>query len=227
MSTRTKIMISLVLIIFMMTPAIADYQRRNPLYHTPTPTPTEMPLPPAPLTIPEPTPIVIQSGQDVSQYHYKVMVLDGINTSEIRKSLQYIPNLFSYELVEDNSTQYAFKNGYPVPQSPRLITVFNGTLHGYTHPSAMGYYYGNGMATIVYLGQDPYPLSWIITHECLHEASRGTSINIDDLPSYAPLWNQWMQERDIGFWSGDERQYVGRGWSRLQQDFLVSQCLTL
>lgn len=224
MSTKTKIMISLVLIIFMMTPVIADYQRRNPLYHTPTPTPTELPLSPAPTLVQTITP---ESPMNtVSLYHYKVMVLDGINTTIIKQALQYIPGLFSFELIDDDSTQYTFKDGYAVPQVPRLITVFNGTMHGYAHPSPMGYYYGSGKSTAVYLGQDPYLFSWIIQHECLHESLQGLGINQDDLPTYSTLWNDWMQERDIGFWSGDERQYVERGWSRLQQDFLVSQCLT-
>lgn len=229
MSTTKTIMIVLVIsILFGITVVSADYPWRNPL-HQKTPS-TELPNSPAPTFTPTPEPTMIPavlSGQDVSEYHYKVMVLDGINQTQIRMSLQYIPNLFSFEIVEDDPSQYVFKDGYAIPQTARLITVFNGTMHGYVHPKAMGYYYGNGRCTAVYLGQDPYPLSWIIQHECLHESLRESGINIDDLPSYSSLWNAWMQERNIGFWSGDERQYVGRGWSRLQQDFLVSQCLTL
>ena len=221
MSTLKKIMIALVIATFLVISVSADYPWRNPIYHTQPP--TELPTSPAPPLV-QTTAI---PGPDVSEYHYNVMVLDGINTSIIRQALQYIPGLFSFEIVEVNSTHYTFKDGYPVPQVPRLITVFNGTMHGYSHPSPMGYYYGSGRSTAVYLGQDPYPFSWIILHECLHESLQGSGINQDDLPSYSSLWNAWMQERDIGFWSGDERQYVGRGWSRLQQDFLVSQCLTL
>jgi hypothetical protein len=226
MSTTLKIIVALVITIFLViTAASADYPWRNPNYHAPTTIPTLTPT-----CFPTQEPVVLSpepSGQDVSQYHYRVMVLDGINQTQIRMALRYIPNLFSFELVPDDPSQYEFKDGYAVPQTARLITVFNGTMHGYTHPGAMGYHYWQGRSTVVYLGQDPYPLSWIITHECLHEALHDTPINQDDLPSFAPLWNEWMQERGVGFWSGDERQYVGTGWSQLKQDFLVSQCLTL
>lgn len=229
-TTHTKI-IALILIITLVSTVMAidfsDHTVSKPrgykTVHMPRTTTTAPTLTPTPI----PTPVITPPRQDVSQYHYRVMVLDGINQSDIRKTLQYIPNLFSFELVPDDPLQYEFKDGYAVPQTARLITVFNGTMHGYTHPNAVGYNYGNGRSTIVYLGQDPYHLSWIITHECLHESLHNTTINEDDLKSYSSLWNTWMQERDVGFWSGDEQEYVGRGWTRLQQDFLVSQCLTL
>lgn len=231
MSTRTTIMIALVITLFLVIPGVsADYPWRNPNYHNPTP--TELPLPsPVPTLIqscqPEPEPTVqeIPSVNGVSQYHYKVMVLDGINQTQIRMALQYIPNLFSFEMIDDDPSQYEFMNGYPIPKTARLITIFNGTMHGYVHPKAMGYYYGEGRCTIVYLGQDPYPLSWTIQHECLHEALRGGPINQDKQPEFVDRWNTWMQERGIGFWSGSEPQIMA-GWIRLQQDFLVSQCLT-
>lgn len=222
MSTRMKITVALVITLFLVITVTADYPWRNPSYHTSIPTALPTPAPTPLIQINQPEPM-----NDVSDYHYRVMVLDGINQSVVRTSLQYIPSLFSFEMVDEDPSQYTFVNGYPIPQTARLITVFNGTLHGYVHPKAMGYYYGEGKCSIVYLGQDPYHLSWIIQHECLHESLKGSGINQDDLPSYSVLWNEWMQERDIGFWSGDEREYVERGWSRLQQDFLVSQCLTL
>lgn len=236
MSTTKTIMISLVITLFLVMAVSAGYPRVNPLHHAPTPTVTGTPVPAPTLTptcivtpIPTPTqtPVIPSAGQDVSNYHYTVMVLDGIDQTQVRMALQYIPNLYSFELVPDDPSQYVFQNGYAVPQTARLITVFDGMKHGYVHPNAMGYHYWNGRSTIVYLGQDPYHLSWIITHECLHESLHDTTINEDDLKSYSSLWNTWMQERDVGFWSGDEQEYVGRGWTRLQQDFLVSQCLTL
>lgn len=230
-TTHTKI-IALILIITLVSTVMAidfsDHTVSKPrgykTVHMPRTTTTAPTLTPTPI----PTPVITPPRQDVSQYHYRVMVLDGINQSDIRKTLQYIPNLFSFELVPDDPLQYSFQNGYAVPQSPRLITVFNGTMHGYTHPNAMGYYYGNGMSTIVYLGQDPYILSWPILHECLHEAlpKSGSTIDQDQQPTFIDQWNAWMGERGLGFWSGSDPQ-ISAGWVRLKQDFLVSQCLTL
>lgn len=182
--------------------------------------------PAQPLPTPTPEPVVqAVLGVDVSMYHYRVMVLDGIDQDQIITSLRYVPNLFSFEIVAEDTTQYEWKGVYPVPITTRLITMFNGTAHGYTHPQAMGYYYGSGRATVVYLGQDPYPFSWIITHECLHEALACGTIKQDDLPSFSKQWNDWMVERGVGFWSGGEDRWIGTGWNRLQQDFLISQAM--
>ena len=222
MSTLKKIMIALVIATFLVISVSADYPWRNPIYHTQPP--TELPTSPAPPLV-QTTAI---PGPDVSEYHYNVMVLDGINPAIVRQALQYIPCFFSFEMVEEDASQYSFQNGYAVPQFPRLITVYNGTMHGYTLPNAMGYYYGNGMSTIVYLGQDPYILSWPILHECLHEAlpKSGSTIDQDQQPTFIDQWNAWMGERGLGFWSGSDPQ-ISAGWVRLKQDFLVSQCLTL
>lgn len=233
-TTHTKI-ISLILIITLVSTVMAidfsDHTVSKPrgykTVHMPRTTTTAPTLLPTCIVTPTPMPVIAPSGQDISKYHYRVMALDGIDQMQIRMALQYIPNFFSFEIVADDPLQYEWNNGYPIPQTARLITIFDGTMHGYVHPKAMGYYYGEGRCTIVYLEQDPYHLSWIIEHECLHEALRGGTINQDKQPEFVDRWNTWMQERAIGFWSGDERAYVERGWTRLQQDFLISQCLTL
>ena len=163
--------------------------------------------------------------RDISLYKYNIMVLDGIDEQAIISALRYTPNIFSFNLVSNDPSQYTWNElGYPVPSIPRLIVVFNGTAHGY-NLTPTGYYFGDGRSYIVYSGQDPYLLSWVFTHECLHESLKG-SIDQDQQPTFVDQWNAWMQKREMGFWSGSDPQ-ISAGWVRLQQDFLVSQCLTL
>ncbi len=227
MNAKRSLLILIVLLAFVSaTTAASDYtsyQRylddQKPAQALPLATCTTAPAP-------EPA-VVVPSGEDVSMYHYNVMVLDGIDPAIIRTALMFVPNIFDFKIVPEDPTQYTWDGVYAVPITPRLITIFNGTLHGYTHPNAMGYHYWQGRSTVVYLGQDPYPFSWIITHECLHEALKPTSINQDDQPSFVPQWNEWMKARNVGFWSGDERQCVGTGWNRLKEDFLISQAITV
>lgn len=187
---------------------------------TATPTPVVTPIPPK------------EPKNPVSLYQYDVMVLDGIDVNQIQMALRFVPNLFDFTIIQDNSTEYSFSDCYsmdgiyPVPQRSRLITVFNGTLHGYVHPGATGYYFGSGRATAVYLGQDPYLFSFIITHECLHEALNGSGVDQDKLQGYKDTWNAWMATRTVGHWSGDESEYVGSGWNRLKEDYLIWEAMT-
>lgn len=186
----------------------------------PTCEPTPEPTPDMNITIPEQ--VVPES---VAYYYYDVMVLDGIDIDMVHTALCYVPNMFNFKFVAEDPSQYNFdKNGYAVPQRDRLITVFNGTAHGYDG-GPVGYYYGNGRITAMYLGQDPYKLSWIITHECLHEPMKNSEVNQDRLQEYKDSWNMWMGNLGLGFWSGGEDMYIAQGWNRLQQDYLVYEAL--
>lgn len=167
------------------------------------------------------------STASVAEYHYNVMVLDGIDESIIKESLQYIPGVFEYTIVPPDPTQYHFAKvyrtdtcEYAIPHTARLITVFDGRKHGYSG-GPTGYHFWNGKSSIVYKGEDTYTLSWRIIHECLHEALKGKGVNIDNQPSFIDQWNAWMGERYIGKWSPMEPQ-IAAGWVRLQEDWLIS-----
>jgi hypothetical protein len=163
----------------------------------------------------------------VAEYHYNVMVLDGIDEGVIKESLQFIPGVFEYTIVPPDQSQYYFAKvyrtdttEYAIPTTARLITVFDGRKHGYTG-GPTGYHFWNGRSSIVYNGEDTYTLSWRITHECLHEALKGKGVNIDNQPSFIDQWNAWMGERYLGKWSPMEPQ-IAAGWVRLQEDWLIS-----
>lgn len=217
----------MIILLFVGSAAAAYYPTKQEAYYKyryPTPTITPKPCPTCPTPTPCPTcPACPAVTDNVAYYSYKVMVVDGIDQEAIRHALAYIPNVFSYTLVPEDSSKYYFDtNGYARPTESRTIVIFDGNKHGYTKGQATGYYLGQGKATIVYLGQEPYKLSWLIQHECNHEALGGTSINIDSKNTYLTGWNNWMGSMTLGYYATDSTAWISGGWIRLKGDYFTS-----
>lgn len=167
----------------------------------------------------------------VSYYTYNVMILDDIDPVLVRNALCYIPNIFSFRIVPPDSSKYIVENynGYEIitPIEPRLIVIYDGYKHNYKRGRITGLYHGDGKITIVFLNQSAYKLSWLITHECLHESleKSKSGINQDIFSSYIDKWNDWMRLEGLGYYNRTGPGQVSGGWITLKQIYLISESL--
>ena len=118
------------------------------------------------------------TGEVSGTTHYKVIILDDINTQFVCDALQYVPGWYDFEIVSPDSSLYMVETkgihtGAPIPMQDNLIVVFDAEKRGVTTWAGLAYFGGsahwkNRVCIAVFDMDDRLTIGARIYHEVLH-----------------------------------------------------------